>query len=63
MSRSTFNPAAGTGLTLVSFFWESGSFGHLWLYWAGPLAGGALAAVVFMIQASGSHRKGLIPFS
>ncbi len=46
ISGGAFNPAVGTALTLVS---QTG-FGDLWLYWVGPLVGGALASVVFRVQ-------------
>lgn len=42
-SGGAFNPAVGVGLSIQkSFCWE-----QIWLYFVGPLAGGALAAVVF----------------
>jgi aquaporin Z len=54
VSGGAFNPAVGTGPTLVNAIWGAGSYVHLWLYWVGPLAGGALAAVVFKVQEAGS---------
>jgi aquaporin Z len=54
ISGGAFNPAVGTGPTIVHALVGSGSFTYLWLYWVGPLAGGALAAVVFQVQEAGS---------
>lgn len=50
VSGGAFNPAVGTGPTVIHVFFGSGSFAHLWLYWVGPLGGAALAAMVFKIQ-------------
>ncbi len=50
ISGGAFNPAVGIGPTLVHTCWGDGSMTHLWLYLVGPLAGGALAAVVFQVQ-------------
>ena len=50
ISGGAFNPAVGTGLNLVNCLVAGGALGHLWLYWVGPIVGGALAAVVFGIQ-------------
>ncbi|MFZ5624764.1 MAG: MIP/aquaporin family protein [Gemmatimonadota bacterium] len=50
ISGGAFNPAVGTGPMLVHALSGGGSFGWLWLYWVGPLAGGALAALVFRMQ-------------
>jgi aquaporin Z len=50
ISGGAFNPAVGTGPTLVNAFVGGGSLSHLWLYLVGPFLGGALAAVVFGIQ-------------
>ena len=42
-SGGAFNPAVGVGLSIQkSFCWE-----QIWIYFVGPLAGGALAAIVF----------------
>lgn len=50
-SGGAFNPAVGTGPILVqTFLGGGGSIVNLWLYWVGPLAGGALAALVFRAQ-------------
>ena len=54
VSGGAFNPAVGTGLTLVNAEWGRGSYTHLWLYLVGPLAGGVLAAAVFKVQEAGS---------
>ena len=50
ISGGAFNPAVGTGLTLSDVVMGGGGFGNLWLYWVGPLIGGALAAGVFGVQ-------------
>ena len=50
ISGGAFNPAVGVGPTLVQTMLGAGSLSNLWFYIAGPLAGGALAAVVFGIQ-------------
>lgn len=50
VSGGAFNPAVGTGPTLVNALMGDGGWGNLWLYWVGPLAGGALAALVFRVQ-------------
>jgi len=50
ISGGAFNPAVGIGPTIVNATLGGGSWGALWLYLVGPLAGGALAATVFGIQ-------------
>ncbi len=50
ISGGAFNPAVGTGPTLVHAALGGGAFAPLWLYWAGPLAGGAAAAFVYGLQ-------------
>jgi aquaporin Z len=50
ISGGAFNPAVGTGPTLVDMFVGGGQIQNLWLYWVGPLIGGALAATVSAIQ-------------
>jgi len=53
VSGGAFNPAVGIGPVLINATMGSGGFGDLWLYLVGPLAGGAVAAVVFKIQNPG----------
>jgi aquaporin Z len=53
VSGGAFNPAVGIGPTVIHATMGDGGFGHLWLYLAGPFAGGALAAMVFKIQDAG----------
>jgi len=50
ISGGAFNPAVGIGPTVIHTAKGGGSFGHLWLYLVGPLAGGAAAAAVFRLQ-------------
>ena len=50
VSGGAFNPAVGTGPILIDAMLGNGTLKHLWLYWVGPLAGGALAAIVFKFQ-------------
>jgi aquaporin Z len=50
VSGGAFNPAVGLGPTLVDALVSGGTWGHLWLYIVGPLAGGAAAAAVFGLQ-------------
>jgi aquaporin Z len=53
VSGGAFNPAVGTGPTLVNALTGHGSMSHWWLYLVGPFLGGALAAAVFGVQESG----------
>jgi aquaporin Z len=53
VSGGAFNPAVGIGPILMNAIAGDGSFGNLWYYRVGPLAGGAVAAVVFKIQNPG----------
>jgi aquaporin Z len=46
ISGGAFNPAVGTALTVGG----GEGFGNLWLYWVGPLVGGAVAGLVFKVQ-------------
>ncbi len=50
ISGGAFNPAVGTGPTIIHAIAGDGSLGSLWLYWAAPLLGGAAAAVVYGMQ-------------
>jgi aquaporin Z len=50
ISGGAFNPAVATGPTIVHALMSDGNFSNLWLYFVGPLAGGALAAAVVTIQ-------------
>ena len=50
ISGGAFNPAVGTGSILINAFLGDGNLSHLWLYWLGPLAGGAFAAILFKLQ-------------
>jgi aquaporin Z len=53
VTGGAFNPAVGTGLTLIRASLASGSVQHVWIYWVGPLLGGAAAAGVFRLQEAG----------
>lgn len=48
VSGGAYNPAVGVGPNLIA-----GNFASIWYYLVGPLAGGALAAIVFKIQNPG----------
>jgi aquaporin Z len=50
ISGGAYNPAVGVGLVLVNALFGAGNFSWLWLYLAGPLLGGVIAAQVFKIQ-------------
>jgi aquaporin Z len=50
ISGGAFNPAVGTGPTVINAIFGGGSLGNLWIYFVGPLLGGILASVVFGIQ-------------
>ena len=50
ISGGAFNPAVGTGPTIVHGLLGGGSFASLWLYLVGPIAGAFLAAAVFKLQ-------------
>jgi aquaporin Z len=52
ISGGAFNPAVGTGPTLVNALVGHGTLGHWWLYLVGPFLGGAAAAGVFGFQES-----------
>lgn len=54
VSGGAFNPAVGTGPTLVNALMGHGSLSHWWLYLVGPFLGGAVAAAVFGVQESGA---------
>jgi aquaporin Z len=50
ISGGAFNPAVGTGPIVMQALFGGGSLADLWLYWAAPLTGGAVAALVFGLQ-------------
>ena len=50
LSGGAFNPAVGTGPTVVHAIVSDGSLFHLWIYWVGPLLGSVLAAGMFRLQ-------------
>jgi aquaporin Z len=53
VSGGAFNPAVGTGPTLVHALTGHGSMSSWWLYLVGPFLGGAAAAAVFGIMDAG----------
>ena len=56
ISGGAFNPAVGLGPIFVNVLLGGGSFADAWLYVAGPLTGGALAAGAFKLQVvTGEH--------
>jgi len=50
ISGGAFNPAVGTGPTVVHAILGDGTWKYLWIYLVGPFVGGALAAGVFKLQ-------------
>jgi len=50
ISGGAFNPAVATGAIVINTLMGEGNLGHLWLYLAGPLAGGVLGALIFKLQ-------------
>lgn len=50
ISGGAFNPGVATGAIVVNALSGDGTLKDLWLYLAGPLAGGLLGAVVFKLQ-------------
>jgi aquaporin Z len=57
VSGGAFNPAVGIGPMVVDALAGDGGFGSLWLYLAGPLAGGAAAAPVFRMQTAADRKS------
>lgn len=47
ISGGVYNPAVGVGPILVDIATGGNSASHLWLYLAGPILGGSVAAVLF----------------
>lgn len=52
ISGGAFNPAVGAGPILVQALSGAPGVSSLWLYLVGPLAGGAVAALVYRLQRS-----------
>jgi aquaporin Z len=50
ISGGAYNPAVGIGKCLVEAMRGGSSMKHVWIYIVAPLAGGALAAPVFLMQ-------------
>lgn len=53
ISGGAFNPAVGTGPTVIHAALGGGSFANWWIYLVGPFLGGGLAGIVFKIQHPG----------
>jgi aquaporin Z len=53
ISGGAFNPAVGIGPTVFRSLMDEGTLVHIWIYLLGPLAGGAVAAVIFKVQNPG----------
>lgn len=53
ISGGAFNPAVGLGPAVFDLLAGGNSLAYIWFYIVGPLAGGALAALVFRIQSPG----------
>jgi glycerol uptake facilitator-like aquaporin len=51
-SGGAFNPAVGTGPTLINAMMGGGSLAHWPIYLIGPFGGAILAALVFRMQES-----------
>ena len=50
VSGGAFNPAVGIGPIVVDLLAGDGSWGNLWFYIVGPVAGAALAVPAFWVQ-------------
>jgi aquaporin Z len=50
ISGGAYNPAVGAGPILLKAITGGGTLANLWIYLAGPFAGGAAAAAVFKMQ-------------
>ena len=50
ISGGAYNPAVATGSILVNATFGDGNLKDLWLYLAGPFAGGVLGALLFKLQ-------------
>ncbi|RGP39937.1 Aquaporin Z [Altererythrobacter insulae] len=49
VSNTSVNPARSTG---VAFYAETGAVGQLWMFWAAPLIGAAIGAVIWKVVLS-----------
>jgi len=63
VSGGAFNPAVGLGPAIVTAAFGSGPVAHVWLYLAGPIVGGALAAFVFRVQHPEEYAQVAVPFA
>ena len=56
ISGAVFNPAVGTGITMIDVF-LGGSMANIWIYWLAPMTGGAMAAGVYRLQNPTEYTK------
>jgi len=58
LSGAVFNPAVATGPIIVDAAFGRGNNGkYIWIYWLGPLIGGAIASMVFRITNTAEYRN------
>jgi aquaporin Z len=50
ISGAAFNPAVGISATVAAAVYSSGTWGDVWIYIVGPLAGAALASGIHRLQ-------------
>ncbi|MBI3510999.1 MAG: aquaporin family protein [Bacteroidetes bacterium] len=50
ISGGAFNPAVGTGMTLIEVIFGKGTFKDLWLYIVGPVGGACIAGILFVVM-------------
>jgi aquaporin Z len=58
VSGGAYNPAVGFGATFGAGAFAGGSWSDLWIYVAGPLLGGAVAAAIHWVQIAGTEVAG-----
>jgi len=57
ISGGAFNPAVGTGPTIIHAALGHTTFKYIWIYWLGPCIGAVLAAVIFRVTNPREYRK------
>jgi len=50
ISGGAFNPAVGTGPHIIRWAVNQSGYSGFWIYWVGPILGGALAALFFRVS-------------